>query len=377
MIFGLLKEHFASERRVVLTPPAVGSLVEAGHTVYVERDAGAMSHFPDDEYRHAGGTIAYSTEESIRRADAVLKISPPTESELAALKEDQILLSVLHLAIAKRVTLDTLVQKRTSAIALELIENRYGELVLLHVMSEIAGQLSIHAAAQCLQAGTGGRGILLGSLPGVPAATVVILGAGMVGRTAARAALGLGARVVVLDRDLKRLREVEELFQWRITTAIADRYYIEKAVQEADVVIGAVLVQGGEKAPHVVTEAMVKQMKPGSVIVDVSIDQGGCVETSRPTTLADPTFIVHGVIHYCVPNIPAAVARTASVGLSNTLLPYLRAIGEDGVASALRLDPGLAHGVCTYHGHCTNRAAGRVFGVEVREVSGLLTKDPH
>jgi alanine dehydrogenase len=225
MIFGILKENFLSERRVVLTPPAVQSLTSAGHQVYIERDAGALSHFPDEEYRKAGGTIAYSANEALHRADAVLKISPPTESELAELSEGQMLFSVLHLAIAKRSTLDTLLKNKTTAVALELIENVHGELALLQVMSEIAGQISIHVAAQYLQAGSGGRGVLLGSLPGIPAATVVILGAGMVGRTAARAALGLGARVVVLDRDLKRLRDLEEQFQWRVTTAIADRYY--------------------------------------------------------------------------------------------------------------------------------------------------------
>jgi alanine dehydrogenase len=297
-----------------------------------------------------------------------MKISPPTEQELTTLREGQTLISVLHLAIARRTTFDILLKKKATAIALELIENQHGELVLLHVMSEIAGQISIHVAAQYLQAGSGGRGLLLGSLPGVPSATVVILGAGMVGRTAARAALGLGARVVMLDKDLKRLRDAEEMFQWRITTAIADRYYIERAVAEADVVIGAVLLQGGEKTPHVVSESMVKQMKPGSVIVDVSIDQGGCVETSRPTTLADPVYIVHNVIHYCVPNIPSAVARTASVGLSNTLLPYLHEVGTLGVSTALKEDSGLAKGVCTMGGHCTNRAAGRIFGVEVHDV---------
>jgi len=372
MIFGLLKENFVSERRVVLTPPAVESLVSAGQQVYIERGAGLQSHFPDDEYRSAGATVAYSAEEVLHRADVAMKISPPTEPELMALREGQTLFSVLHLAVARRSTLELLLKKRITAIALELIENRHGELALLHVMSEIAGQISIHVAAQYLQAGSGGRGILLGSLPGVPSATVVVLGAGMVGRTAARAALGLGARVVMLDKDVKRLRDAEEMFQWRITTAIADRYYIERAVQEADVVIGAVLLQGGEKTPHVVTESMVKKMKPGSVIVDVSIDQGGCVETSRPTTLADPVYSVHNVIHYCVPNIPSAVARTASIGLSNTLLPYLHELVTDGVPAALKADSGLANGVCTLGGQCTNRAAGRIFGVEVRDVLTLL-----
>ncbi len=372
MIFGILKENFVSERRIVLTPPAVQSLTSAGHQVYIERDAGALSHFPDEEFRKAGGTIAYSADEALHRADTVLKIAPPTDAELDALNEGQSLFSVLHLAIAKRQTLDKLLEKKISAVALELIENAHGDQTLLQVMSDIAGQISIHVAAQYLQAESGGRGVLLGSLPGIPAATVVILGAGVVGRTATRVALGLGARVVVLDRDLRRLRELEELFQWRVTTAIADRYYVERAVAEADVLIGAVLIKGGEKTPHVVTEAMVKQMKPGSVIVDVSIDQGGCIETSRPTTLNDPVFMAHGVIHYCVPNIPAAVARTASVGLSNTLLPFLHEIGSQGAPAAFKADIGLARGVCTFGGRCTNRAAGRVFGVETTDLQPLL-----
>ncbi len=372
MIFGILKENFVSERRVVLTPPAVQSLVSLGCTVYVERDAGVLSHFPDDEYRKAGGTIAYSAEEVVRRSDVVLKIAPPTEEELEALREDQTLLSVLHLSIARRKVMDLLLSKRTAAVALELIENQHGDLSIVQAMSEIAGQISIHVAAHYLQAREGGRGILLGSLPGVPAATVVILGAGTVGRTAARAALGLGSRVVVLDKDLTRLREFEQLFQWRITTAIADRYFVERAVKEADVVIGAILLKG-EKTPHVVTEAMVKEMKPGSVIVDVSIDQGGCVETSRPTTLADPVFMLHGVTHYCVPNIPAAVPRTATVCLSNTLLPYLQSMADIGVDAALRSDRGLSAAVCTYGGTCVNKAAARIFSVPSRSLTELPT----
>ena len=372
MIFGILKENFVSERRVVLTPAAVQSLVATGNPVYVEREAGALSHFPDDEYRKAGGTIAYSAEEVINRVDVLMKIAPPNEQELDMLKERQTLLSVLHLSIAKRKTLETLLQKRVAAVALELIENAHGDLAVLQAMSEIAGQISIHVAAQYLQAREGGRGILLGSLPGVPAATVVILGAGTVGRTAARVALGLGSRVVVLDKDLSRLREFEQLFQWRISTAIADRYYVERAVREADVLIGAILLKG-EKTPHIVTEAMVKQMKPGSVIVDVSIDQGGCVETSRPTTLNDPVFMVHGVTHYCVPNIPSAVARTATVALSNTVLPYLHEIVELGVEGALRTNRGLCAGVCTYNGECTNKVAARVFSVPASDLITVLS----
>jgi alanine dehydrogenase len=371
MNIGILKEVFPSERRISLTPGGVQTLVGLGATVYVERDAGALSYFSDDEYRAAGGTIVYSPEEVISRSDIVLKVAPPAESELKFLHDGQTLFSAFHLAIAKRQTIETLLKKNITAIAHELIENERGDLPIVQTMAEIAGQISIQVAAHYLQTREGGRGVLLGSIPGVHAAEVVILGAGTVGRTAARVALGLGAKVTVIDKNLNRLREVENLSQWRVSTAVSDQYTIERAVREADALIGAVLLKG-ERTPHLVSEALVKQMKPGSVIVDISIDQGGCIETSRPTTLLDPTYIMHGIVHYCVPNTPASVPRTATVGWTNVLLPFLREATELGIENVLRADVGLSKGVCTFRGQCTNSAAAKAFDLQVADIQQLL-----
>ncbi|MGD1044104.1 MAG: alanine dehydrogenase [Bacteroidota bacterium] len=371
MNIGILKEIAPSERRVALTPGGVQTLVSLGAVVYVERNAGALSFFTDNEYIIAGAVIVYSPEEVINRSDIVLKIAPPADSELKILHEGQTLFSALHLAISKRKTIETLLEKHVTAIGYELIENERGDLPIVQTMAEIAGQISIQVAAHYLQARQGGRGVLLGSIPGVPAADVLILGAGTVGRTAARVALGLGAKVMIIDKNISRLRDVEDLFRWRIATAVSDQYNIECAVREADVLIGAVLLKG-ERTPHLVSENMVKQMKPGSVIVDISIDQGGCVETSHPTTLLDPIYIMHGVVHYCVPNTPASVPRTATVGWTNVLLPFLREATELGMEQVLRADIGLSKGVCTFRGQCTNRAASKAFDLKVADVQQLL-----
>ena len=372
MNIGVLKESNLSERRVALSPAGVQSLVATGHLVHVERHAGALTLFNDDEYIAAGATIVYSGEEIINRSEVVLKISSPTDKELQLLGKGQAFFSSLHLALSKRKEIELLLQREVTAIAYELIENAHGDLAVLQVMSEIGGQISMHVAAHYLQGEKGGRGVLLGCIPGVPPASVVILGAGTVGRTAARIAIGMGASVLVLDRDISRLRQIEELLQWKVATAIATSYNIRKAVRHADVVIGAVLLKG-EKAPHIVTEEMVKEMKAGSVIVDVSIDQGGCIETSRPTTIEDPVFIRHGVVHYCVPNMPATVARTATAGLTNALLPYIQEIADLGIDQSLRLNAGLAKGVCTYAGHCTNGAVGKVFDLQPGNLIRLLS----
>jgi alanine dehydrogenase len=281
-----------------------------------------------------------------------------------------VLFSFLHLPVAKKSSVDLLLDRKVCAIGYELIEAESGSLPILQVMSEIAGQMAIHIAAHYLESGDG-RGILLGRTPGIAPASVAILGAGTVGRTAARVAIGSGAEVTVFDKDLSRLREFDNLFHHRIATRIANRYNIGRAIQFSDVVIGAVLLKA-EKAPHLVTEEMVKTMKPRSVILDISIDQGGCIETSRPTTLEDPVFLRHGVIHYCVPNIPASVARTATNGLTNALLPYVLEIADHGLETALHRNRGLRQGVCTYDGSCTNTAIAKLFGLQVHKISDLL-----
>ncbi|MEP0823280.1 MAG: alanine dehydrogenase [Ignavibacterium sp.] len=375
MTIGILKEDTALERRVALTPAGVQALVSAGHVVYVQHEAGLQTLFPDEEYQKAGAVINYTAQEIINRSEIVLKVAPPNEFELALMSKDQALLSFLHLAVSNRKIVELLLQRQVTSVAYELIEDSRKDLAVLQVMSEIAGQLSIQVAAHYLQSKEGGRGILLGNIPGVAPASVVIFGAGTVGRTAARVALGLGAQVMVLDRDMTRLRALHHLFPV-VNTATVTEYNVAKAVRHADVVIGGVLLKG-ERAPHIITEAMVKDMKVGSVIIDVSIDQGGCVETSRPTSLDEPTFTRHGVVHYCVPNMTAAVPRTASVGLTNAILPYLLDLANKGIHDALLSNAGLAVGVCTYDGTCTNAAIARVFDLKATTLSTLLGRNLH
>ena len=372
MNIGILKETGLLERRVALSPAGVQALVATGHTVHVERQAGVSALFHDEDYIAAGGITAYSAEEIINRSEIVLKISPLSEKELQQMSKGQAIFSFLHLAISKRKHIETLLQREVTAVAYELIENAQGELSVLQVMSEIGGQMSVQVAAHLLQGKEGGRGILLGSIPGIPPASLVILGAGTVGKTAARTAIGMGASVTLIDRDVARLRQAEELLQWKVTTAIASEYNIARATAYADALIGAVLLKG-EKTPHLVTEEMVTRMKPGAVIVDLSIDQGGCVETSRPTTLTDPVFVRHGVVHYCVPNMTAAVGRTATSALTNAVVPYLQQVADIGMEKAIFANPGFGRGVCTFRGNCTNASVARIFDLEGTNLLRLLS----
>ena len=374
MTIGILKEESSAERRVALTPAGVQTLVASGQTVYVQHEAGLQSMFSDEEYQLAGAVINYTAQEIINRSQIILKISPPNEFELSLLSQGQTIFSFLHMAVSQRKSLETLLDHHVISLAYELIENSRKDLAVLQVMSEIAGQLSMQVAAHYLQAREGGRGILLGNIPGVPPASVAILGAGTVGKTATRVALGLGAEVTVLDNDLSRLRELHTIFPVKVNTATATAYNLAHTVKYSDVVLGAVLLKG-ERSPHLVTETMVKTMKMGSVIIDASIDQGGCVETSRPTTLEDPVFTRHGVVHYCVPNMTAAVPRTASVALTNALLPYVLEAANRGMPHAFLENPGLAAGVCTYQGSCTNTAVARIFDLKSKNLS-LLLKSP-
>ena len=371
MEIGILKEDERIEHRAALSPAGVQSLTSLGNTVYVQKHAGSQALFSDEEYENAGATVVYSPEEIINRSQIILKVSPPTVAELEHFEKGQVLFSFLHLAVSQEKLMKTLLEKNIVAVSYELIENSRGELSVLQVMSEIAGQLSMQVAAHYLQVKENGRGILLGSLPGVPPASVVVLGAGTVGRTATRVALGMGASVTLIDHDLSRLRDIEYLFQWRISTAVATPANIERAIHHADVLIGAILLKG-EKAPHVVTETMVKAMKVGSVIIDVSIDQGGCVETSRPTHLDDPVFLRHGVVHYCVPNMASSVSRTATIALTNALLPYVREVAELGIHRAVQADPGLAKGVCVFDGSCTSLPIAKALNLQSQDLAKLL-----
>jgi alanine dehydrogenase len=371
MNIGILKEDPRRERRVVLTPAGVQALMSSGHQVFVEKNAGEASHFSDEKYQAVGGSIVYSSDEVFGRSNLLLKISSLTESDCQKLVDSQTIFSFLHLAVAPTKVMDVLLQKRICAVGYELIEDENGDLPILQIMGEIAGQMTSNIAARFLESHNSGRGIVMGGITGIPPATVVIIGAGTVGQAAARMALGTGAEVIVLDKDLSRLRSLENRFNYRVMTSLANEYNIRKSLQFADVVIGAVLIKG-ERAPHVVTEDMVKSMKPGSIIIDVSIDQGGCFATSRPTTLESPTYVWHDVIHYCVPNMPANVSRTATFGLTNALLPYLQLIALKSLDGALRENHGLVQGVCTFKGVCTRGEIARRFEIGTYDVAKLL-----
>ncbi len=352
MIVGIPKESWRDERRVALTPAGVYSLKKAGHTVVVQSLAGVGSGFSDEAYREAGGTIVFSSEEAFARADMVVKMMPPTAEECAWIPENKFLFSALQLGVANPVVHDMLRARQAIAVGFELIEDEEQHLPVVTAMSEIAGMLVPQIAGRFLETTCGGRGVTLGGVTGIPASNVVIIGAGTVGSTCAQVFLGCGANVIAMDTDLKSLRLLEKHLGKMINTALATPYNIERYLTTADAVVVAVLIHR-QKPPHVVTEPMVKKMRPGTVIIDLSIDQGGSVETSRPTTLSDPVFKKHGITHYCVPNIPSSVARTASLALNNVLLSYVEEVGEKGVA-AFRDNPALHQGVYLYSGQCTH-----------------------
>lgn len=367
MRIGIPKETILEEKRVPLVPAGVDTLVKSGHTVFIQSRAGEDSHFTDEQYRNVGASIVYNEEEVYQRSEVIVKIAPLTEQEVERLEERQIVFSFLHLMVSKKNIIQKLLDKKITAISYELIEKN-DELPVLQSMSEIAGQLAVEVGERYLGSGyPNSRGILMGGIIGVAPAAVVILGAGVVGLNAARAALGRGAHVIVLDKDLRRLKRIDHILSKRITTVVANPYTIARGVKFADVFIGAVQIKG-EKSPHLVTEDMVKTMKKGAVIVDLSVDQGGCVETSRPTSISNPVFVEHDVIHFCVPNIPSMVPRTASYGLTNASLEYIVNIADSGFSNAVLNDAGLAKGVSIYNGYCTNELVAETFGMEYRRL---------
>ena len=360
MDIGIPRERRDLERRVGLTPYGVDLLTCAGHTCYVEKEAGLGAGFTDHDYERTGGHIVYSGEEIYGRADMVLKAVRPTSEELDWLREGQILCGFLHLAAARRETVRTLLEKKITAIAYETIEEDNGTLPVLRTMSEVAGRMAPQLAATFLQSNHGGRGVLLSGVPGIPPARVAILGAGVLGTNAARTFLGMGADVFILDHNLERLRQIDQDFNGRITTMVSYPFNIARVARFAEVLIGAVLMPGA-RAPIVVTREMVRSMKKGAVIMDFSIDQGGCVETSRLTTLRDPTFIEEGVVHFCVPNVPGAVPRTATHAFNNAVWPYLCHVAEVGLEQALEEMPGLTRGVATRDGEIVNKALAAAY----------------
>jgi len=362
MEFGIPKEVRDLEHRVGLTPAGVNALVEAGHTVYVERNAGAGAGFSDENYRAVGAQIVYSAEEAYGRAEVAVKVSRPTAAEHDLLRPGQAVACYLHLAVASPDLLEALRQREITTIAWETVERDDGTLPALLPTSEVAGRLAPIIAGQFLQTVYGGRGILLSGLPGVPPATVVILGAGVLGTNAARAFIGNGAQVIVMDRDIRKLQHLDEMFSGQVATMLSTPYNIRRAVEFADVLLGCVYVPGA-RAPILVTHDMVRRMRRGAVIIDFSIDNGGCVATSRPTTHRDPVFVEEGIVHFCVPNTPARVPRTASHALTNAALPYLLSIGERGVETAIREDRSLARGVNVYRGRMANPQVAAALGV--------------
>lgn len=348
MNIGIIRERGAFDRRVALTPPVVRRLCSAGHTVWVETGAGDGAMYPNTDYLRAGAQIAYSPEEAIGRAELLAKIGRPTTTELNGCAPGAAIMAFYHMPVADRCLLDTLAERCLTAIGCEVIQQEDGGLPVLAAISELAGQMTVSIAAHLLRSSSGGRGILIGGTPGVPPARVVVLGAGSAGFAAARTAARSGARVIAFDRDPRKLRHMMEHAP-AVETCLADSDAIGEAVAAADVVIGAILV-AGTRPPHVVTRAMVEQMKKGSAVIDVAIDQGGCIETSRPTTIAEPTFVYRGVTHFCVPNFTADLGRSASVAIGQAMLPYMLTIAKHGVESALDKCSELARGVYMLRG---------------------------
>ncbi len=358
MIVGVPREIKDNEYRVSMTPGGVHQLVEAGHTVLVEDGAGEGSYFHNEDFEEAGAQID-SADAVWTRANMVVKVKEPLPDEYGYLRPDLLLFTYLHLAASEPLT-RAMVESGVTGIAYETVELANGALPLLTPMSEVAGRMAVQVGAQYLERHEGGRGKLLGGIPGVRPANVIVLGGGVVGTHSAQIALGMGASVIMMDINLDRLRALSEILHGNFSTWIANPLNIARAVRRADLVVGAVLLKGA-KAPKLVTREMVATMKPGSVIVDVAVDQGGCVETSHPTTHSDPVFVVDGVVHYCVANMPGAVPRTSTHGLSNATLPYVLKLANNGFAKAVTSDPALAKGVNTHQKTITYQAVAEAF----------------
>ena len=364
MRVGVPKEVKSHEYRVGLVPGSVRELVLGGHEVLVETDAGRGIGFDDPDYSAAGARVVGSAAEVFAGADMIVKVKEPQPTEIAMLRSGQVLFTYLHLAADKRQT-QGLVDSGVTAVAYETVTDARGGLPLLTPMSEVAGRMSIQVGAHCLEKEQGGRGVLLGGVPGVPSASVVILGGGVVGTNAARMAMGVEAHVTVLDKSLPRLYDLDLQFGAKMQTLFSTRAAVEEGVANADLVIGAVLVPGAT-APKIVTREMIRGMKRGSVVVDVSIDQGGCFETSRPTTHDNPTYVEEDVVHYCVTNMPGAVARTSTVALNNATLPFVLALARKGYRKALADDPHLLAGLNVHEGRITYEAVARDLGFDFR-----------
>ncbi len=370
MRVGVPKEIKMLEYRVGMVPAGVRELVHDGHAVIVETDAGTGIGMTDDDYAAAGATVVDTAKEVFDRAELIVKVKEPQLNECGMLRSDQVLFTYLHLAADPAQT-EALVKSGTTAIAYETVTSDDGSLPLLTPMSEVAGRLSIQAGACALQKANGGRGVLLGGVPGVAPGNVLVIGGGVAGINAAEMAIGLGAQVTILDRSVPRLREIDNIYGGRVTTEYSTKQAVESLVLEADLVVGAVLIAGAA-APKLVTAEHVRQMKSGSVLVDISIDQGGCFETSRPTTHAEPTYVVDDVVHYCVTNMPGAVPRTSTFALTNVTLPFVKNLADLGWCEALGRDTHLANGLNVHAGHVNHEAVAHDLGYDYLSADDAL-----
>jgi alanine dehydrogenase len=362
MQIGVPREVKDHEFRVSVTPAGVREYRARGHQVLVQRSAGEGSGFADQQYAAAGAELVDSAAEVFDRAEMIVKVKEPVPAEYDLLRPEQLLFTYLHLAANAPLT-HALIRNHVQAIAYETVQLDNGALPLLTPMSEVAGRMAVQVGAHYLEKAHGGSGTLLAGIPGVPGAEVVVIGGGVVGTNAAQIALGMGANVVIIDRSLERLRQLDTMLHGRVNTLASNAENVAAAVQRADLVVGAVLLPGA-KAPKIVSEEMVAAMKPGSVIVDVAIDQGGCIATARPTTHSDPTYLTDGVVHYCVTNMPGAVPRTSTIGLSNAILPYGLVLADHGLYGAVSRDPELASGVNVINGRVTHPGVAEALGMD-------------
>jgi len=366
MNVGVINESGKIEDRVSLSPSSISLLAERGHTVYIQAGAGLKSGYTNEEYASLGAKIVFTKEEVFGRSDVVLNISPLNKEECRLVKKGQILFGFHHLAVARKSLVEELLRKKVTIIGYEIVQQDNGILPFIENLSEIAGQMCLFISGHYLQTSQGGCGKIIGGVVTVPPATAVIIGSGILARSAIRALLGAGAHTIALGRDMERLRELEEMTSGRLITLIASNYNLARMVKIADILIGAVL-RPGEKAPIMITKEMVRSMKKGSIIIDLAIDQGGCIETSRLTTLDQPTFVEEGVIHYCVPNITSAVSRTSTKVLSNLVTPYLLKIGELGLDQTLKSNKTLARGIYVLQGGIVRKTIAERFGLDYKE----------
>ncbi len=370
MIIGLPKEIKDNESRVGLTPAGVKTLSDFGHTVLVEKSAGVGSGITDDEFRAAGGQIVETADEVWQRGDMVVKVKEPVGPEYQRMREGQLLFTYLHLAPDPKLT-KAMLDSKITGVAYETITNDEGHLPLLTPMSEVAGRMAVQVGAHYLQKPEGGRGVLMGGVPGVLPAKTVIIGGGVVGINSIKMAVGLGANVTVLDKNLERLRYLDDIFGAQIKTLMSNDYNVQESIANADLVIGAVLIPGAA-APHLVKKSMLKTMHKGAVIVDVAVDQGGCIETTHPTTHSNPTYYVDDVLHYCVANMPGAVPRTSTFALTNATLPFAVKLANKGFKDAIAKDNHLKAGVNTYAGHITYEAVAESQSLAYKAIDELL-----